>query len=86
MKNSVNTEGILVGVIAAMLSYLALIPPATFAALAIRRKMPDAWFSGSIVRYATLIVIGLSIGIAGAAYRMACKDIAGATPKSGRPD
>ena len=76
----------MVAAIAALLSYLALISPATIAALAIRRKMPDAWFSPSIVWCATLIVIGLSIVIAGVAFRMACKDTAGAAPKSGRPD
>jgi len=86
MKIRTETEIILFGVIVAMLSYLALISPATIAALAIRRKMPDASFSGSIVWYATFIVIGLSIVIAGVVCRMVCKDIAGAAPKSGRPD
>jgi cell division protein FtsX len=85
MKIRTNTEGILVGAIAAMLSYLALISPATIAALAIRRKMPEAWFSALIAWFATFIVIGLSIVIGKVACRMACKDTAGAAPKSGRP-
>jgi len=86
MKIRVQAEIILFGVMVAMLSYLALISPATLAALAIRRKMPDASFSGLIVLYATFIVIGLSIVIAGVACRMVCKDVAGAAPKSGRSD
>jgi uncharacterized membrane protein YhaH (DUF805 family) len=86
MKIRVQAEIILFGVMVAMLSYLALISPATLAALAIRRKMPDASFSGLIVLYATFIVIGLSIVIAGFACRMVCKDVAGAAPKSGRSD
>jgi uncharacterized membrane protein YhaH (DUF805 family) len=72
--------------VVAMLCYLALISPATIAALAIRRKMPDASFSGLIVWYATFIVIGLSIVIAGVACRMVHKEIAAAAPKSGRSD
>ena len=86
MKIRVQAEVILFGVMVATLSYLALISPATLAALAIRRKMPDASFSGLIVLYATFIVIGLSIVIAGFACRMVCKDVAGAAPKSGRSD
>ena len=86
MKIRVQAEIILFGVMVAMLSYLALISPATLAALAIRRKMPDASFSALIVLYATFIVIGLSIVIAGFACRMVCKDVAGAAPKSGRSD
>ena len=86
MKVRDQTEGILLGVIVAMLSYLVLIFPATIAALAIHRKMPDAWFSSSIVWYAKFIAIGLSIVIAGLACRMVYKDIPGAAPKSGGSD
>jgi uncharacterized membrane protein YhaH (DUF805 family) len=86
MKIRAETEVILFGVLVAMLSYLALVSPATIAALAIRRKMPDASFSGLIVWYATFIVIGLSIVIAGVACRMVYKDIARTAPKSGRSD
>jgi hypothetical protein len=43
MKIKAILEGILVGAISAILSYYALISPATVAAIAMRRKMPDAW-------------------------------------------
>jgi len=77
MKIKAIFESILAGVILAILSYWALISPATIAAIAIRRKMPDAWFSGLIVWYATFGVIGMSIVIAGLASRMVYKHIAG---------
>jgi hypothetical protein len=71
MKIKALFEGILAGLISAVLSYSALISRATFTAIAIRRKMPDAWFSGLIVWYATSIVILISIVIAEVAYRVA---------------
>jgi hypothetical protein len=70
MKTKAIFEGILAGVISAVLSYRALISPATLGALAIRRKMPQAWFSGLITWYAAFVVIGVSIVIAGVAYRI----------------
>ena len=60
-------ESILVGTISAMLSYRVLISPATIAAIAIRGKMPDAWFSGLIVWYMTFMVISVSTVIAAVA-------------------
>jgi hypothetical protein len=50
MKIKAVFEGILAGLISAVLSYSAPISRATFTAIAMRRKMPDAWFSGLIVR------------------------------------
>jgi NhaP-type Na+/H+ or K+/H+ antiporter len=76
MKMKAVLEGILAGLISAVLSYSALISRATLAAIAMRRKMPDAWFSGLIVWYATFIVILFSIVIATVAYRMVYKYVA----------
>jgi NhaP-type Na+/H+ or K+/H+ antiporter len=86
MKVKAIFEGILAGVISAIVSYYALISPATVAAIAMRRKMPDAWFSGLIVWYATFIVIGVSIVIAGVACRMVYKHIAESAPRSARSE
>jgi hypothetical protein len=71
MKIKAVFEGILAELILAVLSYSALISRATFTAIVMRRKMPDAWFSGLIVSYATTIVILVSIVIAEVAYRVA---------------
>src|SRR6266481_5160136 len=71
MKIEAVFEGILAGLISAVLSYSALISRATFTAIAMRRKMPDAWFSGLIVWYVTSIVILVSFVIAEVAYRVA---------------
>jgi predicted phage tail protein len=75
-------ESVLAGVISAIFSYSALIAPAIIAASAIRRKMPDAWFSGLITWYATFIVLGVSLVIAGVACRMVYKQAVGSTPKA----
>ena len=81
MKIKAIVEGILAGVISALLSYRALILPATLAALAIRTKMPQAWFSGLIMWYAAFVVIGVSIVIAGVAYRIVYKHVVGSASK-----
>jgi hypothetical protein len=73
MKIKNLCESILAGAISALFSYAALSVPATLAALAIRRKMPDAWFSGLIVWYAHFAVIAISVVIAGIACRMVYK-------------
>jgi hypothetical protein len=70
MKTKAILTSALLGVVLAILCYFALIAPATVAALAIRRKMPDAWFSGLIVWYATFVVIGVSTVAASIACRM----------------
>jgi hypothetical protein len=56
MKVKAAFKSILAGVISAVLSDRALNLPAILCALALRRKMPDAWFSGLIVWYATFAV------------------------------
>ncbi len=82
MKTKAILESTLVGVVLAIMCYFVLISPATAAALAIRHKMPDAWFSGLIVWYATFFVIGVSIVIAWIACRMVYKHIMGPIAKS----
>jgi len=82
MKIKAVLESVLAGVISAIFSYSALIAPAIIAASAIRRKMPDAWFSGLITWYATFIVLGVSLVIAGVACRMVYKQAVGSTPKA----
>ena len=86
MKIKAIFEGILLGVISAILSYYALISPATVTALTVRRKMPDAWFSGLIVWYAAFIVIGVSIVIGGVACRVVYKHVTGSAPRSARSE
>jgi hypothetical protein len=73
MKNKALVEGILAGVVAAIFCYWALISRATLAAILIRRKMPDAWFSGLITWYAMFAVIVVSMAAAGVACRMVYK-------------
>jgi hypothetical protein len=73
MKTKALVEGILAGAVSAIFCYWALISPATLAAIAIRRKMPDAWFSGLITWYAMFAVIVVSIVVAGIACRMIYK-------------
>jgi uncharacterized membrane protein len=75
-------EGVFAGVISTIFSYGALISSATVAAIAIRRKMPDAWFLRVNVWHATFVVLGVSMVIGGVACRMIYKHVAGATPKA----
>ena len=82
MKIKAVFEGILAGVVLGILSYFVFVSPATVAAIAIRHKMPDAWFSGLVVWYATFVVIGVSIVIAGVACWMVYKRVLRSTPKS----
>jgi hypothetical protein len=81
MKIKAIFEGILAVVVSAVLSYRVLISPATVAAITIRRKMPEAWFSGLIDWYATFAVLGVSIIIAGVACRAVYKHIAESAAK-----
>jgi hypothetical protein len=74
MKIKALVEGILGGVVSAIFCYRALISPATLAAIAISRKMPDAWFSGLITWYAMFAVIRVSMAVAGVAGRLVYKD------------
>jgi hypothetical protein len=82
MKIKAAIEGIVVGFISLALSYLVLISPATLAALSIRRKFPDAWFSGLITWYATFAVIAVAIGIGGVACRVVYKQVSGSPSRS----
>jgi uncharacterized membrane protein len=84
MKIKAVLEGILAGLISAVLSYSALISRATVTAIAMRREMPDAWFSGLIVWCATFIVILVSIVIAAVAYRVVYEYAAESAPTSAR--
>jgi len=81
MKIKAVLESSVAGAISAVLCYFSLISPTTVAAIAIRRKMPEAWFSSLIVWYATVVVIGVSIIIAVIAYRMVYKHIMRSTSK-----
>jgi len=82
MKIKAVLESIAVGVILAILSYRELKVPAYLAAVALRRKMPDAWFSGLITWYVLIVVIGISMVLAGVACRMVYKHVAGSTPRA----
>jgi hypothetical protein len=82
MKIKAVLESIVVGIILAILSYHELKTPAYLAAVALRRKMPDSWFSGLIEWYALFIVIGISMAIAGVASRMVYKHSARSTPRA----
>jgi hypothetical protein len=82
MKIKAAIEGIVVGFISLALSYQLLISPATLAALSIRRKFPDAWFSGLITWYATFAVIAVAIGIGGVACRLVFKQVSESTSRS----
>lgn len=80
MKTKALIEGILAGTVSAIFCYSALISRTTLAAIAIRRRMPDAWFSGLITWYAMFAVIGVSIAAAGVAFRIVYKHVS--TPKA----
>jgi cell division protein FtsX len=61
-------ESILAGTIAAIFSYAALVRPLTLAALKLRNKTPEAWFASSIVLYADILVVMISIAVALSAF------------------
>lgn len=81
MKLKVILESALAGIVAAIFCYSNLIPPATLASLAIRRRMPDAWFSSSITWYAAGAVLIASVAIAAVVYRIVYKQIGGTVPR-----
>ena len=64
MKLKKILRSTLAGVVTAMTCYFSLISPATHAALALRRSMPDAWFSSSVTWYALGAVLLASAAIA----------------------
>lgn len=84
MKIKAVLEGILAGLTTAVLSYSALISRATVTAIAMRGKMPDAWFSGLMAWYATFIVILVSIVVGAVAYRVVYKYAAESAATSAR--
>jgi hypothetical protein len=73
MKIKVVFKSVFAKLVSAIFFYFKFSVPATLAAIAIRRKMPDAWFSGLIVWYALLAVIAVSIVIGGIAFRTVYK-------------
>lgn len=75
MQLKAVVESTLAGIVVAVFSYFTLISPATLAALAVRRRMPAAWFSSSIVWYATGAVLIISFAIAAVACRMVYRHI-----------
>jgi hypothetical protein len=81
MKLKAIFASALAGIVAAIFSYSVLISPATLAALAIRRKMPDSWFSSAIVWYATAVVLVISVAIAGVVHRIVYKQTGGAAAR-----
>lgn len=81
MRLKAIAESALVGVVVALFSFHGLIRPATLAALAIRRRMPDAWFSSSIVLYATVLVLIVSVTFACAVSRIVYKKVGTPNPK-----
>jgi hypothetical protein len=82
MKIKAVVETFVVGILVAGLSYRALISPATMAAIAIRHKMPNAWFSGLVTWYAAFAVCGVSAVIAAVVCRMVYRHADGSSPKS----
>jgi len=81
MKPKATFESVLAAIAAAIFSYIILNTPATLAAFAIRRRMPDAWFSSSIVWYATAVVLTTSVTIAAVVFRIVYKQTEKASSK-----
>jgi len=77
MKSKAIFQSALAGIVVAAVSYSALITPAELGALAIRRRIPDAWLSSSILWYATAVVLVISLAIAVAVCRTVYKLIRG---------
>ena len=69
-------ESTLAGIISAIFSYRTLRVPAILAALAMRRKMPDAWFAGLIVWYVVFFIVAVSIIVGAVACRIVYKHAA----------
>jgi len=63
----------LAGIAAAIVSCFVLNSPVTRAALVIRQRMPEAWFSSSVVLYAIAVVLVCSIAIGSLVFRIAYK-------------
>ncbi len=65
------------GVVAGMVSYHVLISPVTLAALAVRRAMPEAWFSSAIVWYAAAASLVVSAVVAVIVWRILYRKLGG---------
>jgi cytochrome c-type biogenesis protein CcmH/NrfG len=81
MRLKAIAESALVGVVVALFSFRGLIRPATLAAVAIRRRMPDAWFSSAIVWYATGLVLAVAVTFAIAVSWIVYKKVGAPNPK-----
>ena len=69
MKLKSIVESSLVALVTVVFSYHLLISPATLMAVEIRRKYPEAWFSGLVTYYAAFAVICTSLVLAAVASR-----------------
>lgn len=79
-------ESFVAAAITTVACYHGLLWRATFTALSIRRKMPDAWFSGLVLFYAMLADIVVSIAIGGLVYWKVFKHIRRSTAKPEEPE
>jgi hypothetical protein len=66
-------RGAVAVVVALAVSFFVLRPAGELCAVLIRRRWPEAWFSGLIVWYADFFALGFSIAIAVVAGRYAFK-------------
>lgn len=76
MNFKIILESTFAGIVSAIFSFALLTAPADHAAIAIRHKMPNAWFSGLITWYAQFAVLGISLITAAMAYRIVSKHAA----------
>jgi len=72
-KTTCVLRGAVMGIAASAVSFFLLRPVAELCAALIRRKWPDAWFSGLVVWYADFFAVGLSIAIAVVVGRLTFK-------------
>jgi hypothetical protein len=69
MKSKAIFGSALAAIVCAVFSYSALSRPLILVGLEVRRRMPDAWFSSSIVAYAVGLNLLIAILIAGIVCR-----------------
>lgn len=63
MRVKASIAAVLGGILSAAIWYHFFFPPMDMLAITIRRKMPDAWFSGLIAWYALFFAIAISLGV-----------------------
>ena len=73
MKFKIIFKSALAGMAAAIVTCFVLNAPVTRAALNVRQRMPEAWFSSSIVLYAMAVVLICSIAIGSVVFGIAYK-------------